>query len=76
MGRAVRNLAIAHHLTLFVDSQRLAVCSSQGAEVRRIAVGKKKGVECVVARVMPADDLAGIVDRISGFESIRFVRST
>ncbi len=76
MGSSVRSIAIAHHLTLFIDSKRLAVCSSQGAEVSRIAIRKKKGVERVVARAMPADDLAGIVDCISGFESIGFVRST
>src|SRR6476469_4518550 len=68
--RSVRSIAIAHHHTGPVNGESFPVGSSQGAEVGGSPVEIRKGMESIVAGTVPANDLGGIVDGVSGLQGV------
>src|ERR1700742_1962016 len=71
--RSVRGIAIADHHAVPVNGQSLPVGSSQGADVGSIPVEVREGMESIVAGTVPADNLAGVVDGVSGLQGLRVV---
>src|ERR1700675_4886441 len=73
VSRSICGIAITHHQAILVDGERLPVRSAQRGNVGGVTVYVHKGVECIVAGAVSADDLTGVVNCVSSLKGIRFV---
>jgi hypothetical protein len=73
MNRSFRGIAIANHLSILVDGERLSICSSQGAQIGGVTIYPRKGVKNILPNAVPSDNLTRLIDGVGCLKGVRII---
>jgi len=70
MGYTVAGLTVTDNDASLVNSECFAIDTAKSTEIRQLPGRKTESVCGTVRRIVPANDLAGRIDSVSGFQSV------